>query len=442
MNHTAERLITVELDKLSEFLESSNLDTIELIMKSKWGFDGSSGQSQYNQELQACSDDSSLFAVTLTPLQISSAALTLWENKSPSSIRFCRVISIEFIKESKAVNVAKFKYFQDQIDNLNCTVIELSNGKTVTVKHELHMTQVDGKVVSHVTETSSFQRCSTCNAAPSQMNDLKNLKNGVFEPDLTTYRFGLSILHSWLRCLDCILHIGYNKDFGKWQARKENKELQKSRKKEIQRSFENLFNIRIDQPLAGGSGNSNTGNVARQAFSSPELFSEATGVDLNLIRRMRTVLITISCFKKINVDKFSKFCLETAKLFIDLYPWYNMPASLHRLLIHGPEIIASFDLPIGFYSEEGAEARNKYFRSDRLHHARKDSRAHTIEDVINKANESSDPRISSLNIQNRAKIHETFHLPREVIELLQEETQNESEFTVSDFEDIFTVIDV
>lgn len=201
------------------------------------------------------------------------------------------------------------------------------------------------------------------------------------------------------------------------------------------------MNIRIDRPLQGGAGNSNTGNAARQAFSSPELFSEATGVDETLIRRIRTILITISCFKKIDKSKFSNFCLETAKLFIQLYPWYNMPASLHRILIHGADIIESFDVPIGFLSEEGAEARNKLFRNDRLNHARKDSRIHNIEDVINRANESSDPYISEINVQSRLKALKKLPLPPEVIDLLQDKLPSEVEFSLSDLENIFTEID-
>lgn len=442
LDHTAQRIVKVEEEKIIQMMESSNLTELNLTGTSKWGCDGSSAYSQYNQDLNAGIDDSNLFAVTLTPLLMSSGNAKIWENKTPSSYRFCRVISIEFTKETKAVNVAKYKDIQDQIAQLNPTTIELSNGYTVRVNHELHMTQVDGKVVSHVTETSSFQRCSTCKAVPSQMNNLENLENGIFTPDLSTYRFGLSILHCWLRCLDCILHIGYNIDFQKWQARKDNKELQKLRKKEVQKSFERLFNVRIDQPLAGGSGNSNTGNAARQAFASPEDFSQATGVDLSFIQRLQTILIAISCFRKLDEMKFSTYCSETFKIYVDLYPWFNMPASLHRLLIHGPKIIASFDLPIGFFSEEGAEARNKYFRNDRLHHGRKDSRAHNIEDIINRANESSDPFISEINVEQRLKNRKKLPLPSEVINLLEDDFSNETEFTTSDLENIYAEIDL
>ena len=37
--------------------------------------------------------------------------------------------------------------------------------------------------------------------------------------------------------------------------------------------------LRVDEPRAGGSGNSNDGNTARRAFRSPADFAACTGVD-------------------------------------------------------------------------------------------------------------------------------------------------------------------
>lgn len=42
-----------------------------------------------------------------------------------------------------------------------------------------------------------------------------------------------------------------------------------------------------------------------------------------------------------------------------------MPISVHKLLIHGPEIIASVLLPIGQLSEDAQKARNKDIKSSR-----------------------------------------------------------------------------
>lgn len=72
-----------------------------------------------------------------------------------------------------------------------------------------------------------------------------------------------------------------------------------------------------------------------------------------------------------------------------------MPQSVHKILIHGADIIEKVSLPIGMMSEEALEARNKDFRSYRLNHTRKDSRLHTMEDLLHALLVSSDPFITS-----------------------------------------------
>jgi len=43
---------------------------------------------------------------------------------------------------------------------------------------------------------------------------------------------------------------------------------------------------------------------------------------------------------------------ETAKLYVELYSWYYMPASVYKILIHGKNIIESFIILIGELSEK------------------------------------------------------------------------------------------
>ncbi|EFN77836.1 hypothetical protein EAI_11743, partial [Harpegnathos saltator] len=35
---------------------------------------------------------------------------------------------------------------------------------------------------------------------------------------------------------------------------------------------------------------------------------------------------------------FGTYCYETAQLYVRLYSWYFMPASVHKLLVHGASI--------------------------------------------------------------------------------------------------------
>ena len=100
--------------------------------------------------------------------------------------------------------------------------------------------------------------------------------------------------------------------------------------------------------------------------------------------------------KSCNSATPTEYALETAQHYVRLYPWYHMPASAHKLLIHGADAINHLLLPIVMFSEEAQEARNKHLRSFRLHHARKDSRVHTMTDVAQQLFVTSDPVISGL----------------------------------------------
>jgi len=49
----------------------------------------------------------------------------------------------------------------------------------------------------------------------------------------------------------------------------------------------------------------------------------------------------------VNATAFDNYAKETAKLFVSLYAWYHMPASVQKVLIHGAVIVSAALLPIG-----------------------------------------------------------------------------------------------
>ena len=124
------------------------------------------------------------------------------------------------------------------------------------------------------------------------------------------------------------------------------------RRKERQQKFKDILKLVVDMPRAGGSGNSNTGNVARRAFQDEEKFSQITGVDKELIQRLHVLIIALNTHHEIDSSAFCEYGRQTAALWIRLYPWYPMPASVHQLCIHGHESIKHCTLPISFYTEQ------------------------------------------------------------------------------------------
>jgi len=99
-----------------------------------------------------------------------------------------------------------------------------------------------------------------------------------------------------------------------------------------------------------GAGTTNDGNTARKFFKNAETSAIITGLDVRLIQRFANILYAISSHHEINSKTFKSYTLETAKLYVSLYPWYYMPSSVHKILIHGADIVQYALLPMGkFY---------------------------------------------------------------------------------------------
>lgn len=130
----------------------------------------------------------------------------------------------------------------------------------------------------------------------------------------------------------------------------------------------------MDVPRQGGCGTSNDGNTARRFFANPAETAAITGVDVSLITRFGIILSTLSSGYHVETAQFKEYTMETAGLYTSLYMWYYMPASVHKILVHGGDILAAALLPIGQLSEEAQESSNKFFKKYREKHARKCSR--------------------------------------------------------------------
>lgn len=118
--------------------------------------------------------------------------------------------------------------------------------------------------------------------------------------------------------------------------------------------------------LKVGYGNSNDGNTSRRFFDNPECSSRITGINIDLIKRFQIILEVISSGYNIDTAKFDDFAHTTAKLYVELYGWHPMSPTVHKILMHGAQVISSHIVPIGQLSEEAAEARNKHFRKYRV----------------------------------------------------------------------------
>lgn len=128
-------------------------------------------------------------------------------------------------------------------------------------------------------------------------------------------------------------------------------------------------------------------------------------MDEGLIHRFYVITSALSSDHEIDIPLLKTYCDDTANLYVSLYPWYPMPTTVHKILLHSAEVIKSFLLPIGQMSEEAQEARHKDIRRMRLDGSRKTSRITSNTDILHALLISSDPQISSLFDFQQKNLH-------------------------------------
>lgn len=410
---TVKRIIKAAND-LAEQKNFLDTQIFSLRLISKWGCDGSSAQSRYKMNMSDAEySDENLFSVTFVPLRLldDSSKKIVWQNPTPNSTRYCRLIKFIFKKENTDLINTEEQEMRENINSLQPTIL-LINGVEVHCKHDLLFTMVDGKVCSALSQYTSSQKCYICGATPKEMN------SSVLRPppDQQMFNFGISPLHSWIRAFECLLHISYKLDIRKWVAKTEiEKQSVATRKKNIQTQFRERMGLLVDMPKQV-AGNTNDGNTARKFFKNPEVTAEITGLNLDLINHFRVLLEVMSSECEIDAEKFGFYAHQTKDIYLQNYSWYYMPPSIHKILMHSRQIIEACILPLGQLSEEAQEASNKEYRRFREHFSRKSSRQNSNRDVINRFLLSSDPYISSRSIKLRKK---RSPLSPECIELLK-----------------------
>lgn len=414
LDHTTARLLEVQKEVINT-MDAETIGNLKLI--SKWGIDGSAA-NEYKQKFDSQEDsDAAILMTSFVPIQLvnENKNIVVWQNPRTSSTRYCRPIRFCFQRETADVTVEEKNRVQEEIRTLHPTSVEVKGqDRQCVVHHTLLFTMIDGKVCNAITETSSTQRCYVCSLTSKDFNNLEKVMSTPV--DETKLEFGLSILHGWIRFMECLIHVSYKLPLKKWQARRpEEKNIIAEKKKLIQEKFKTELGLLIDQPKQS-FGNSNDGNTARRFFENAHISSSITDIDEEIIIRFHRILQTIASGYEIDVDKFKMYCLETARKYVAKYEWYPMSTTVHKILVHGPIIISKALLPIGQLSEEAQEARNKDFRAYRRSYSRKTSRKSSNEDIFNNLLISSDPYITSFRQLPKKRISK---FPREVIEMLK-----------------------
>lgn len=357
-------------------------------------------------------NDANIFAVSVVPLRLSEETKsihqkTVWNNDNPSSIGLCRPKSLVFEKESSLLTNRVVSKMYAEIEELKPTKIG-----AVSVRTKMCFTMVDTKVINDLSNTHS-QLCYICKRSGKKLN---LAIESVDSDDPGIYKFGISPLHAYIRSMELMLKISYRLSMSKptWKVSKKNTEV-KQREENIRSALKEQLGLRISEPRPGG-GNSNSGNVARRFFQERDEVSKITGLDGNLLERFFVILSLINSRAEIDVAAYKNYAEETRLMYDNLYGWYALSPTVHKLLVHGAAIIQHSLLPIGMFSEEAGESRNKSIRKFREGHARKFNREVNMEDVFKRLLFTSDPVIS---LTNRKKVcFSELRLPEHVKHLI------------------------
>ena len=144
------------------------------------------------------------------------------------------------------------------------------------------------------------------------------------------------------------------------------------------------------------------------------------GIPTKLVENLGVIWGTLSCGFEIDPDKFSNICSETKDIYFENIRWFCLPPTLHKVLQHGREIIASCPLPIGLTKEEASEAKNKFIRNFRLHHSRKTSWKEGIQDLFNRLMDKSDPVILETRAAKASQSKRKKSLSLQILSLLKD----------------------
>ncbi|GBM70349.1 hypothetical protein AVEN_151486-1 [Araneus ventricosus] len=145
---------------------------------------------------------------------------------------FCKILSshqVYVCKETLNFIKTEVKRIKEQVISLAPTKISI-NDMEVSVKPTLIFCMIDGKICDAVAGCESTQTCYLYGANPSEMNYERIIMQKTVNRDLLS--LGLSLLHTWIRLFECILHLSYRLEIKSWQARgAENKNKVTEKKK-------------------------------------------------------------------------------------------------------------------------------------------------------------------------------------------------------------------
>lgn len=445
LNHTAERLLDLSKHIIRRIKPTTGRLKVNLSVK--WGYDGSSGSSEWRQRFLTDSirdnTDADLFCTSLVPLSVKNSDNTLWVNPTPASVRMCRPLSVQLGKETPELAFEAQAKIENQIRDLQPVIVTVDladsecdegYGDDETVqniegesfakiyeykqirrnfrKKEGPVVEQEVQVFFHVqhtmiepitsygcfgTFTNKDVNCHICCSNPQTVNQFPT----PIIPNPDGHRYVLSSNHAWVTCFETLITLSSLLPQDSWIGRGDVNAQVAQRKIDILKAFRKELNIIVDKPKAGFSVSTSEASTAKRAFAAEEEFSRITSIDRDLIHRFHVILLLLSCDYEILIEEFGEYCLGTADHFMTQYRWFQPPTSVHKILYHGNLILGEFIVPIGMVSEAAQIARNKDTTSFSSRNAKNEGREQVMTEIIKQLMVLGDPMVSTADLDIR-----------------------------------------
>lgn len=396
-------------ERYAEYLSSKQpeISFEQSTMVVNLGFDGSSGHVNPHQKSvshgQARQATATLFITSMTVLKLTYKHLDenlVWVNHAPQSHRFCRPVRLSLELETKDNVKQEYDRLTNEISQLTPYTFQLKNGKYATVDFKCFTCMFDGKDVNIIVNNKDNARCPVCLKSVHHFGknmEVEDLRD-AYPHKTSSIELGIGVLHCLLRCFEHLLNIAYRMTIKQWDVRKSKrnnsgltlKEMFEEQKRKVQDNIYHSLGVKVSMVMVG-FGTSNTGNVARRCLDEPEIFAMACGLDSQLVEQISMILLCYRSKERLDFDKVQDLSQQAYRRHFEMYSWARMNPTLHKMLIHGPDIGRNFSLPLSFLAEDGQESWHKHYRRNLVMHARQDTPEHRLQDTLHTALQVTDP---------------------------------------------------
>ena len=308
----------LEIEEVSANLSKIPIEKGECVLHISAGVDSATGFAHYSQEKIVRKDDS-LLSEHVMPLMFVSGDTVIWNNPNPQSDKFCRARSMTWMKEKDTVTRNMFTAFYEEVENIeNHPIIINSQGIELSIKVSAIYALVDGKAANAISGNRYTHACPLCVAGADS-------------------RLGPSYFHSRLNLVEWLLRVAAQKKIPGHPA--QSSHAVKSEERRMADELERILHTSINRPKIGGSGSSNTGNLARNLLAIPEKLSDVLEINLQLVRNIRMLSCLALSSHKLEREKVRKLYEDTHEMLLDEFPFVQrLPPCFHKYS-HMPDFI-------------------------------------------------------------------------------------------------------